>query len=108
MHRVVALFLSPVLLIAVLGPANKPRLARGSELSPYLAKIRDVGKQGQGHAAAMAAYREVARADVAQIPEILAGFEGAGPLAENWLRAAVDTIAERQLAGERVTMPQIE
>ena len=31
------------------------------------------------------------------MPELLAAIDGAGPLAANWLRAAVDTVAERQL-----------
>ena len=32
-----------------------------------------------------------------QIPKILAAMQGVGPLAGNWLRAAADTIAEREL-----------
>ena len=41
------------------------------------------------------------------LPQILTALDGAGPLAANWLRAAVDTIAERQLesSGE---LPAVE
>ena len=107
MLRVIAILLSQVSLVVVFGLVDGSAATRAAELGPHLAKIRGVGKDGQGHPAAMAAYREVVRADAVQIPEILAGFAGAGPLAENWLRAAVDTIAERQLNGGQ-PLPQAE
>jgi len=81
--------------------------ASGAELDPLLAKLRTVGPNGVGHREAQAAWSAVARADAGQLPRILAGFDGAGPLAANWLRTAVDAIAERQLQSGR-SLPAAE
>ena len=72
-----------------------------------LAKLRAVGPNGVGHREATAAWSELARADADKLPEILAGLDGAGPLAANWIRTAVDAIAERQLQQGR-TLPAAE
>ena len=40
----------------------------------------------------------VSEGSAKQLTEILAVMKGVGPLADNWLRAAVDTIAERELS----------
>jgi len=71
--------------------------AAGSEIDSLLAKLRAVGPDGVGHREATRAWGELARADAAQLPQILAGLDGAGPLAANWIRTAVDAIAEREL-----------
>jgi hypothetical protein len=66
--------------------------------APQLEAIKRVGKEGQGHRQASAAWAALAAsAEGDQLPEILAALDDAGPLAANWLRAAVDAIAERQL-----------
>jgi len=71
--------------------------AMGAEIEPLLAKLRAVGPNGAGHREATRAWSALARADAAQLPQVLAGLDGAGPLAANWIRTAVDAIAERQL-----------
>jgi hypothetical protein len=76
-------------------------VAVGADLAAPLAKLRAVGPKGAGNAAAQEAWSQVAAADVLQLTTILAGMKGAGPLAENWLRAAVDAIAQRELAAGR-------
>jgi hypothetical protein len=64
------------------------------DLAASLEKIRAVGAQGEGHAEAAEAWRQVvARGPDALLP-LLAAFDGAGPRAENWLRAALDAVAE--------------
>lgn len=75
--------------------------ARGTEVEPLLASLRAVGPNGAGHREAARAWRELARADAAKLPEILKGFDGANPLAANWIRTAVDAIAERQVQSGR-------
>lgn len=75
--------------------------AAGPETEPLLAALRAVGPNGAGHREAAAAWATLARTDAAELPQILAGFEGAGPLAANWMRTAVDAIAERQLQNGR-------
>ena len=71
-----------------------------ADLADQLAVIRKVGPQGQGHPAAAAAWKEVVAADAAALPQILAAFDGANPLAANWLRGAVESIADRTLSAD--------
>lgn len=68
-----------------------------ADIEPWLAKLRAVGPDGVGHREATQAWQQLAKADAAQLPAILSGMKGAGPLATNWIAAAVDAIAERQL-----------
>jgi outer membrane protein assembly factor BamB len=71
--------------------------------------ILAVGPEGEGNAAARDAYPLLAGLDVEQVPTLLDAFEGANPLAENWLRAAVDTICERTLnSGENLPDDRLE
>ena len=65
-------------------------------VSNSIQTIRAVGKEGQGNAAAAKAWQRLAKAEASALPEILAAMDGANPLAANWLRAAVDTIAARE------------
>ena len=66
---------------------------------PLLKVLKAVGPKGAGNRPATTAWQELAMADAGQLPTILAGLDDAGPLSANWIRAAVDTIAERQLRG---------
>ena len=54
--------------------------------------IKSVGPEGEKHAEAIAAVKELSKASVDSLPVVLKSFEGANPLAVNWLRSAVDTI----------------
>ncbi len=67
------------------------------DVAPLVKTLHAVGPQGAGHVEAARAWQQLAQADAAQLPAILAGLDGAGPLAANWIRTAVDAIAERQL-----------
>jgi len=96
-----------VLLLAVCFGAMDAAVAQEIDVAALLAELHTVGPRGARHEEAMAAYRELAGADAARLPEILAGLDDAGPLAANWIRAAVDTIAERHLARGSV-LPQAE
>lgn len=87
MRRCVLLF--PGLIWATSAPA--------AELSELLRAIRAVQHEGQGNVAAQVAWRQLAQQPAEQIPEILEAFAGASPLATNWLAAAVESIAEREL-----------
>jgi hypothetical protein len=57
-----------------------------------LETIRRVDHEGQGNAAAGAAWPVVAGAGVEALPRVLAAMDGANPLAFNWLRTAVDAV----------------
>ena len=82
--------------------------AQSPDLAPLVESLRKVAPEGRGHREATYAWAELtAQADADDLATILAGMDDAGPLAENWLRAAVDTIAERQVqaSGELPTRP---
>jgi hypothetical protein len=85
-----------LLLSAALGaPATE------SDLPGAIAAVRTVGPNGQGAAAAAAAWKQLAAADVGDLPALLAGMDGASPLARNWLRAAIDPILDRATANKK-------
>ena len=67
------------------------------ELAPLAKAINAVGPHGAGHREAMAAWAKLSQVEAARLPEVLAGMDGANRLSVNWLRGAVETIAQRQL-----------
>lgn len=58
--------------------------------------IKAVEKNGQNHLQAIKAVKDLSKASVDSLPVVLKSFEGANPLAINWLRGTVDSIAERE------------
>jgi hypothetical protein len=86
-----------VLLSAVTAVSAAPN----SDIRGPIEVIRQVGPDGRGSRDAARAWRQLAAADVAQLPELLAGMDGATPLARNWLRAAIDDVLERARAAGR-------
>jgi hypothetical protein len=72
-----------------------------SEVGQLVARIKAVGREGAGNTDAAQAWKQLAGLDAETLPEILAAFDGADPKAANWLRAAVDAIAERALRTRR-------
>ncbi len=75
-----------------------PAPGQSPEFAPLLKALRNVQPEGHGHREASYAWAELtSRADADDLTTILAGMDGAGPLAENWLRAAVDSIAEKNV-----------
>jgi len=78
-------------------------------VAPLVQAINAVGPEGQNHRRAIEAWQQLVQADVGQLPEILAGFQVDAPLSSNWLRSAVETIAQRQLdAGGQLPAQQLE
>ena len=70
--------------------------AQAADLTTSIKTIRAVGSEGQGNAAAAKAWQTLSKAEASALPQILTAMDGANPLAANWLRAAVDTIAARE------------
>lgn len=60
-----------------------------------VAAIRAIDHQGRGHAEAARAWPRLAALPAERLEDLLAAFDGANPLAANWLRAAGETIIER-------------
>ncbi len=78
-------------------------------VATLLSALREVGPQAKGHAQAAAAWAELARQPAGRMPQLLAGLDGANPLAANWIRTAIDALAERQLAaGQPLPAAELE
>jgi hypothetical protein len=83
--------------------ASVPRLADS------IKTIRAVGPEGKGNAEAGVAWKKLSTAEASALPTILTAMDGANELAINWLRAAVDAIAARELAaGGKLPVPALE
>ena len=80
---------------------------QAASIDENIRTIKAVEKNGQRHAEAIAAVKELSKESADALPLILRNFEGANPLAVNWLRGAVDSIADRQLkkSGKLPTKP---
>jgi len=64
-----------------------------------LPKILAVGPEGQGNAEAAAAWKTLtATATPTDLPDLLSAMDQAGPLASNWLRAAIFAVSDRAAA----------
>jgi len=71
--------------------------------------IRDVAAEGRGSQEAQAALLELAAARAEALPEILAALDGANPLALNYLRGAIESLAQRELsAGRKLPAADLE
>jgi len=75
--------------------------AAPAPLAGALRELREVAAEGKGNVPASAAWKRVAAADAKAVPAILAAMDGANDYALNWLRAAAETIAQREAAAGR-------
>jgi hypothetical protein len=82
--------------------------ARGNTLQAAIEQIRAVSLEGRGNESATTAWQVIAAADADRLPLVLAGMNGANPLAENWLRAAISAIADRSLKTKSIPLPALE
>jgi hypothetical protein len=94
----------------VLFGAKAPAAEQSEGVTKWLAAMRQVKREGEGNRAASQAWSELtASADAYQLPAILAGLDDADPLSANWIRAAVDAIAERHVqSGEKLPTEGLE
>ena len=80
-----------------------------NSLDEALEQILQVGELGKGHKQARAAVAVASQASADELLTVFAAMDQAGPLAANWLRAVVDTIAERTLAaGGELPLPELD
>jgi hypothetical protein len=77
-----------------------------ADLASDLNTLRSVTKEGVGNEAATAAWKAVSTVDAAQLPDLLKAMNGANPLAENWLRAAVSSVADK--AGKNLPLEALQ
>lgn len=66
-----------------------------SEIAESLRTIQSVGLEGEGNAEASAAWAELVEAGPSVILPALSAMNEASPLARNWLRSAIEAVAEK-------------
>ena len=95
------LILATVVSLALAGPP--------SEIAEPVRVIRAVGPEGQGNAAATVAWKKLAAGNAFTLVPLLTAMDGANDYALNWLRAAVDAVASRELAaGHPLPLPELK
>lgn len=90
--------LSLVLISSVLIPGS---VSADLKTKGLIDQILTVGREGEGNTKASAAWRELTQLGPDALFQILSAFDQADPVAANWLRSAVDAIAERELTNGR-------
>lgn len=65
------------------------------DLDQWIKTIKAVDAQGVGHEPAIEAVRQLSQQEPEMIPAMLKGMNGANPLAINWLRGAIEAVADR-------------
>jgi hypothetical protein len=87
-----------------------PTVGRGAESASQIARIKAVGREGAGNVEAAAAWKALVRQGPEALMEVLEGLDDAtSPTAANWLRAAVDAIAEQAFgAGKALPAAKLE
>ena len=98
-----------LLLLAALFCAKAGEASPAARLAASIETIRAVGPEGRGNAEASKAWKELGKAEADSLLTILGAMDGANELAVNWLRAAVDTVAGRELtAGRKLPLVELE
>ncbi len=91
-------FHAPCFLLAAWMGCGELSLKSEVDFAEPLRVINSVSREGQGNAEAFVAMQTLVFADAKSIPIILAAMASSNEVALNWLRAAVETIAQRHVA----------
>ena len=70
--------------------------------------IHAVDREGKGNEAAAKAWAVLAQSPSSELPALLAGMNGANPLAENWMRAAISVVADRAIAAKEMPIAALK
>ncbi len=92
---------------AVVGFCELGESVESPDVERQIAILQAVGQEGSGNERAKSALRKLEQTDGRSLLKVLGGMEEAGNLGLNWLRAAADTIIDRELAAGR-SLPLIE
>lgn len=85
-----------------------PLASSAADASSAIQAIHAVDREGKGNEAAAAAWASLAQSSSAELPALLAGMNGANPLAENWMRAAISVVADRALAAKEMPVAALK
>ncbi|MBY0527038.1 MAG: hypothetical protein K2R98_26830 [Gemmataceae bacterium] len=102
MRTLAILFIASAVLIP-------PPTAIAADTGPLLTKIKAVGKEGAGNVEATKAWQDLVKLGPAVLIDTLTALDDADPVAANWLRSAVDSIADREInAGKPLPVDKLE
>lgn len=80
-----------------------------ADVSSLLVRIKSVGKEGKGNPEAIQAWQELVKQGPGVLPQVLAGMNDADPTSLNWLRSAVEAIADKAInAKQPIAADQLE
>ncbi len=86
-----------------------PVSSSAAETDSLVKTIKAVGREGQGNREANQAVAALSQQEASTLPAVLMGFRDANPLAANYLRGAVEAIADRALkAGKSLPTESLE
>jgi hypothetical protein len=85
---------TPFLLGLLIALAAQFSLAEDPAVARQIAIIKAVGPKGKGHKEAHAAALQLQKTSIDNLNQVLAGMDGANPLATNWLRGVAEAIAQ--------------
>jgi hypothetical protein len=84
-------------------------LAEESSVDKLIEQVRSVGPKGENHPAAVEAVKKLQALPIGQLTHIIAGMDGANPLATNWLRGVAESIALKHTAnGGKLPVDELE
>src|SRR5437660_12559416 len=98
-NRTVLRLAAAVTLGAVVAPV--PARAADDELTRALGAIKTITKEGKGNEDAGPAWKTLVSKGAPALLPTLETFDDNNPTAANWLRTAVDAIAEKEKAANR-------
>jgi hypothetical protein len=78
--------------------------AAAQDVTALVTKIKAVDREGSGNVEAAKAWRELVKLGPDALVDVLTAFDGANPVASNWLRAAAESIADRTIQSGK-TLP---
>lgn len=84
-----------------LGLQSATLAAAAPSLKASLKSLRSVGPEGLGNEPAKSAWRRVASIEASSLPLVLESMDGANDYALNWLRSAVDAVAQKATVSGR-------
>src|SRR5438477_6209979 len=96
MTRIAGPAVLAVLLAAVVMAAPPER-----DPASLIARVRAVGAEGKGNDDASAAWKQLVGLGTDALLPTLAAITDSDPVANNWLRSAVDAVAEKALQEKR-------
>ena len=82
--------------------------ATPADIEKSIATIQAVGLEGKGNAQAASAWKVLSTADTSAMLPLLAAMNGSSPMAQNWLRSALEVIVSNDLkAGNALPLTAI-